>query len=68
MPKAREGGEHERGIPPSHKGGFGRFTLRKFLNYRRLYVRFTAFSKFFGGGGWGGRILVILAKNLASLT
>ena len=59
---------HERGEISSGKGG----VRGKFLNYRRLYVRFNAFWKLGGGGGGGGgggaRISVILAKNLASLT
>ena len=51
MPKAREGGEHERGestrggrarvggLSPPHKGGLWA-PQRKFLNFERLYVRF----------------------------
>ena len=48
MLKAREGGEHERGIPPPLVRGFGGPPPRKCLNYRRLYVRFNAFWKLFG--------------------
>ena len=51
------------GFPPLVSGWFGGFPPRKFLNYRRLYVRFIAFWKHLGA-----RISVILAKNLVSLT
>ena len=34
------GGEHERGYPPSCKGGLGGSPPRKFLIYGCLYVRF----------------------------
>ena len=40
MPKAREGGEHERGdYSRSRKGGLGAFP-EKILNFERFYVRF----------------------------
>ena len=40
MPKAREGGEHERGMNPPLVMGFGGPPPRKFLNFERFYVRF----------------------------
>ena len=41
MPKARDGGEHERGdYSPSRKGGLGGPPPIKFLNFERFYVRF----------------------------
>ena len=40
MPKAREGGEHERGIIPLSLGGLGGPPPRKVLNFERFYVRF----------------------------
>ena len=40
MPKARDAGE---------VSGVGGFPPRKVLNYRRLYVRFNAYWKHFGG-------------------
>ena len=46
MPKAREGEEHERGIPPLIRG-LGIYP-RKFFNYRRMYVLFIAFWKLLG--------------------
>ena len=40
MPKAREGGEHEKGInPPLVRGVLGP-PPRKILNFEHLYVRF----------------------------
>ena len=56
VPKGREGGGGGKstrgGFPQSRKregGGVGGFSPGKFLNYRRLYVRFNAFWKLLGG-------------------
>ena len=40
MPKAREGGEHERGMITLSLGAFGGPPPRKFLQFERFYVRF----------------------------
>ena len=38
-----------RGFSPSRKWGSGDFPREKYLNYRRLYVRFNVYWKLFGG-------------------
>ena len=41
VPKAREGGEHERGdYSPSRQGGLGGLPREFFFNLGRFYVRF----------------------------
>ena len=40
MPKAREEGEHERGVVPPHVRGVLGPPPRKILKFERFYVRF----------------------------
>ena len=40
MPKAREGGEHDRGLFPLSLGGFVGPPQWQFLNFERFYVRY----------------------------
>ena len=48
MPKALEGGEHERGNLPPLVRGVGGPPPRKFLNFEHFYVRFNGVFNAFG--------------------